>query len=59
MHGEGKYSYATGDVYEGYFKEGLMHGTGHLTLISPTLIELLSRCVPVFNTHSRPAAAHT
>jgi hypothetical protein len=40
MHGEGKYHYATGDVYQGTFKEGLMHGTGWFFPLSFTAIEV-------------------
>lgn len=29
MEGKGKLVYSNGDVYEGYFKEGQLHGIGH------------------------------
>ena len=31
MHGKGTYTYASGNVYDGDFKDGTMHGKGTMT----------------------------
>ena len=33
MHGQGKFTYANGDVYVGAFVDGEMHGHGKMTYV--------------------------
>ena len=38
-HGQGKYTFATGDVYEGEWAEGKMHGRGKYSYASGNVYE--------------------
>ena len=39
MHGEGKYTSADGDVYEGELKNGMAHGEGKMTFADGSVYE--------------------
>ena len=39
MHGHGKLTYATGNIYSGQYFEGMKHGYGKCTYVSGSVYE--------------------